>query len=315
VSTGNAKKYGKVALLMGGLSAEREISLISGKAVLEALRAAGVDVAPVDAGADIAEVLARSKFHRVFNILHGGVGENGTIQALLDLLGLPYTGSGMLGCALAMDKLRSKWIWKGVGLAVPEYMELRSAADCSVAVKELGLPLMVKPVFEGSSVGISKVERESDMVNAWQLAARYGTVIAEKFISGAEYTAGILAGEALPLIRLETPRAFYDYEAKYKDDKTRYHCPCGLPAAQEREMQQIALRAYTALGASGWGRVDFMTDRDGRPWLIEANTVPGMTDHSLVPMAAKAVGIDFQALVLRILDTSLDQTHGGMHGA
>lgn len=315
MSVHNPKKYGKVALLMGGLSAEREISLISGKAVLQALHSAGVDVTPIDVGADIGEVLARSRFDRVFNILHGGSGENGTIQALLDLHHIPYTGSGMLGCALAMDKLRSKWIWKGVGLAVPNYMELSSNEDCARAVQELGLPLMVKPVFEGSSVGISKVEREADMINAWDLARRYGAVIAEKFISGAEYTAGILAGEALPLIRLETPRAFYDYEAKYKDDKTRYHCPCGLPESWEREMQQIALRAFEALGASGWGRVDFMTDRDGRPWLIEANTVPGMTDHSLVPMAAKAVGINFEELVLRILDTSLDKTAGGRHGA
>lgn len=304
-------KYGKVALLMGGLSAEREISLISGHAVLQALRARGVDVTPIDVGADIAEVLARSRFDRVFNILHGGIGENGMIQALLNLYRIPYTGSGMLGCALAMDKLRSKWIWKGVGLAVPDYMELHSAEDCTAAVRQLGLPLMVKPVFEGSSVGISKVERADDMLNAWKLAARYGSVIAEKFISGAEYTAGILAGEVLPLIRLETSRAFYDYEAKYKDDKTRYHCPCGLPAEQEREMQQIALRAYAALGAGGWGRVDFMADREGKPWLIEANTVPGMTDHSLVPMAARAMGIDFEELVLRILDTSLGKTGGG----
>lgn len=308
------KKYGKVALLMGGLSAEREISLISGKAVLQGLQASDVDVTPIDVGADIAEVLARSRFDRVFNILHGGSGENGTVQALLDLYRIPYTGSGVLGCALAMDKLRSKWIWKGVGLAVPDYVELRSDKDCATAVRELGLPLMVKPVFEGSSVGISKVERADDMLNAWKLASRYGAVIAERFISGAEYTAGILAGEALPLIRLETPRAFYDYEAKYKDDKTRYHCPCGLPEAKEREIQQIALRAYAALGAGGWGRVDFMTDREGRPWLIEANTVPGMTDHSLVPMAAKAAGINFEDLVLRILDTSLDRRGGG-HGA
>lgn len=315
MSAGNSKKYGKVALLMGGLSAEREISLISGKAVLQALRARGVDVTPVDVGADIAEVLARSRFDRVFNILHGGIGENGTIQALLDLYRIPYTGSGVLGCALAMDKLRSKWLWKGVGLAAPDYRELRSAEDCVLAVKELGLPLMVKPVFEGSSVGISKVERAEDMANAWKLAARYGAVIAEKFISGAEYTAGILAGAALPLIRLETPRAFYDYEAKYKDDKTRYHCPCGLPAEQEREIQQIALHAYAALGAGGWGRVDFMTDRDGQPWLIEANTVPGMTDHSLVPMAARAVGIEFEELVLRILDTSFNKAGGGDRGA
>jgi D-alanine-D-alanine ligase len=182
-----------------------------------------------------------------------------------------------------------------------------------VAVKNMGMPLMVKPVFEGSSVGISKVEREADMAQAWREASRYGAVIAEKFISGAEYTAGILAGQALPLIRLETPRAFYDYEAKYKDDKTRYHCPCGLSAAKEREMQEIALQAYAALGAGGWGRVDFMADRDGRPWLIEANTVPGMTDHSLVPMAAKASGLDFGQLVLRILDTSFDK--GGGHDA
>jgi D-alanine-D-alanine ligase len=314
VSGRDPKAYGKVALLMGGLSAEREISLISGRAVLQALRAGGVDVTPIDVGADIAEVLARSRCDRVFNILHGGSGENGTIQALLDLYRIPYTGSGVLGCALAMDKLRSKWVWKGVGLAAPDYRELRSAEDCARAARELGLPLMVKPVFEGSSVGISKVERADDMVSAWKLAARYGAVIAEKFISGAEYTAGILAGEALPLIRLETPRAFYDYEAKYKDDKTRYHCPCGLPAEKEREIQQIALRAYAALGASGWGRVDFMADREGRPWLIEANTVPGMTDHSLVPMAARAAGMDFEELVLRILDTSLDRGGGG-HGA
>jgi D-alanine-D-alanine ligase len=313
VSARDPGKYGKVALLMGGLSAEREISLISGKAVLQALQSAGVEVTPIDVGGDIAEVLARSSFNRVFNILHGGIGENGTIQALLDLRRIPYTGSGMLGCALAMDKLRSKWIWKGVGLPVPDYVELRSAADCGVAVKKMGLPLMVKPVFEGSSVGISKVERETDMAQAWREASRYGAVIAEKFISGAEYTAGILAGQALPLIRLETPRAFYDYEAKYKDDKTRYHCPCGLSAAKEREMQEIALQAYAALGAGGWGRVDFMADRDGRPWLIEANTVPGMTDHSLVPMAAKASGLDFGQLVLRILDTSFDK--GGGHVA
>lgn len=315
MSVGESKKYGKVALLMGGLSAEREISLISGKAVLQALRARGVDVTPIDVGADIGEVLVRSRFDRVFNILHGGIGENGTIQALLDLYRIPYTGSGVLGCALAMDKLRSKWLWKGVGLAVPDYMELHSAEDCSLAVKELGLPLMVKPVFEGSSVGISKVESADGILNAWKLAARYGTVMAEKFISGAEYTAGILAGTALPLIRLETSRAFYDYEAKYKDDKTRYHCPCGLAEAKEREIQQIALRAYAALGASGWGRVDFMADRDGRPWLIEANTVPGMTDHSLVPMAAKAAGLGFEELVLRILDTSFDKAGEGRHGA
>jgi D-alanine-D-alanine ligase len=260
-------------------------------------------------------VFARTRFDRVFNILHGGSGENGTIQALLDLYRIPYTGSGVLGCALAMDKLRSKWIWMGIGLAVPEYLELRSGDDCVRAVRELGLPLMVKPIFEGSSVGISKVERADDLPGAWELAARYGAVIAEKFINGAEYTVGILAGEALPLIRLETPRAFYDYEAKYKDDKTHYHCPCGLPDAKERELRQIALRAYAALGAGGWGRVDFMADREGKPWLIEANTVPGMTGHSLVPMAALAAGIDFRTLVLRILDTSMDKTRGGDHGA
>lgn len=308
MSARDPKEYGKVALLMGGLSAEREISLISGQAVLQALRASGVDVVPVDAGVDIVEVLTRSRFDRVFNILHGGSGENGAIQALLDLLRIPYTGSGVLGCALAMDKLRSKWIWQGLGLPAPDYVELDSAEDCARAAQALGLPLMVKPVFEGSSVGISKVEREADMPEAWKSAARYGAVIAEKFIDGPEYTAPILGGEALPLIRLETSRAFYDYEAKYKDDKTRYHCPCGLPADQEREMQRIALRSYAALGAGGWGRVDFMADRSGKPWLIEANTVPGMTDHSLVPMAAKSAGIGFEELVLRILDTSLDKT-------
>jgi D-alanine-D-alanine ligase len=308
-------RYGKVALLMGGNSAERAVSLKSGQAVLQALQGADVQVTAVDVGKDIVKVLSRGKFDRVFNILHGRGGEDGTIQALLDLLGLPYTGSGVLGCALAMDKLRSKYVWRGVGLPTPDYLEVDSVDACRQAVQQLGLPLMVKPALEGSSIGISKVEREEDMVAAWTAARRYGLVIAEQWIAGLEYTASILQSQALPLIRLETPRTFYDYEAKYNDDRTRYHCPCGLSGAEEQQVQALALQAFRVLGASGWGRVDFMIDRQGQPWLIEANTVPGMTDHSLVPMAAKAAGISFEELVLRILSTSLEAKAGVEYAA
>ncbi|HKJ08266.1 MAG TPA: D-alanine--D-alanine ligase, partial [Gammaproteobacteria bacterium] len=229
----------------------------------------------------------------------------------LEVLGLPYTGSGVLGSALSMDKVRSKRVWQGAGLPTPPYAVLRESSDLNAA-RELGYPLMIKPAREGSSIGMSKVEQASDLEGAWLAAAGYDReVLAERWIVGGEYTAALLAGEALPLIRLETPRSFYDYEAKYQADSTRYLCPCGLSVEQEERLQELALRAFDALGAAGWGRVDFMLDGEDRPWLIEANTVPGMTDHSLVPMAARAADIDFGQLVWRILETAVraDEFH------
>lgn len=307
-------EFGRVALLMGGWSAERAVSLNSGNAVLEALRRLGVDVTPIDVDRDVVNVLRQGNFDRVFNMLHGRGGEDGVIQALLELMALPYTGSGVLGSAVAMDKLRSKYLWKGLALPTPDFVILEKAVDCETALDRLGLPLIVKPVLEGSSVGISKVKQANEMQPAWEQAQAFGPVIAEKWITGGEYTAGILGEQVLPLIRLETPREFYDYEAKYLDNQTRYHCPCGLSSQLEESLQQLARRAFAALGADGWGRVDFMLDAAQQPWLIEANTVPGMTDHSLVPMAAKAAGIGFDELVLRILATSMTEG-GGNNGA
>jgi len=300
-------RFGKVAVLMGGRSAEREISLKSGTAVFEALRRQGVHAHVVDPDAEALVELAGGGFDRAFIVLHGRGGEDGVMQGALESLGLPYTGSGVLGSALGMDKLRCKEVWVGAGLPTPEHVRIDVDTDLDAVVAKLGLPLMVKPVHEGSSIGMTRVERGEDLGGAWQLARGFDReVIAERWIQGAEYTCAILAGEALPLIKLETPHAFYDYEAKYSADSTRYLCPCGLPEAQERELQSLALRAFDAAGAAGWGRVDFMLDDDGVPSFIEVNTVPGMTDHSLVPMAARVAGMDFDTLVMRILTTSLE---------
>lgn len=298
--------FGKVAVLMGGRSAERSVSLTSGAAVLKALVARGVDAHGVDTDQDdLMGELKRACFDRAFVALHGRGGEDGVIQGALEVLGLPYTGSGVLGSALSMDKVRTKRVWQGAGLPTPAYALLRARADLDAAAS-LGFPLMIKPAREGSSIGMSKVERADDVEAAWLAAARYDReVLAERWIEGREYTAALLGTEALPLIRLETPRSFYDYEAKYQSESTRYLCPCGLDGEQERGYQQLALEAFEALGASGWGRIDFMVDSGGKPWLIEANTVPGMTDHSLVPMAARAAGIDFGQLVYRILQTAV----------
>ena len=303
----NSQAYGTVVVLMGGSSAEREISLSSGAAVLRALQAAGIDAQGVDAADEqLHDTLAKGGFSRAFIALHGRGGEDGVIQGLLESIGLPYTGSGVLGSALGMDKLRTKQVRQSAGLPTPGFVALSSAAEVGRVRDDLQYPVIVKPAHEGSSIGITKVDGAGGLMAAWRLAARYDEcVIAEQWIEGVEYTAGILVDEVLPLICLETPNTFYDYAAKYEADTTRYLIPCGLPAEQEAELQVMSLAAFTAVGAAGWGRVDFMLDAHGHPWLIEVNTVPGLTDHSLVPMAAKATGIDFDSLVSRILDTSL----------
>ncbi len=301
-----AEQFGKVAVLMGGQSAEREVSLRSGQAVLDGLLRKGVDAHGIDAGRDVLQQLVDGGFERVFIVLHGRGGEDGVIQGGLETLGLPYTGSGVQGSALGMDKYRCKLLWSALSLPTPGYLLVREETQL-VAAAELGFPLMVKPVHEGSSIGMAKVSDVDELRAAWLGAREYDSqVMVECWITGQEYTASILADAALPLIRLETPHTFYDYEAKYSSDSTKYHCPCGLDAAKERELQELALAAFKAVGAGGWGRVDLMMDSELRPWLIEVNTVPGMTDHSLVPMAARQQGLDFDELVWQILATTLE---------
>ncbi|EIT69175.1 MULTISPECIES: D-alanine--D-alanine ligase [Hydrocarboniphaga] len=302
--------FGKVAVLMGGWSSERQVALWSGEAVHQALVERGVDAHAVDLTRERLFGLKAEGFDRAFNVLHGTGGEDGTVQAVLDLLGVPYTGSGVLASALAMDKLRTKRIWKSEGLPTPEWLVLRSNEDALAAGTQLGFPYFVKPAAEGSSVGISKVKFATSAVSAYRKAAgeyedRPRVVLAERMITGGEYTCAILDGQALPTIRIEPDGEFYDYNAKYISNDTRYHCPSGLPAALEAEIQALSLRAFELLGASGWGRVDFLLDEQQRPWLLEANLVPGMTSHSLVPMAAKAVGLSFADLCWRILQTTL----------
>ncbi len=302
-----AADFGKVVVLMGGWSAEREVSLDSGAAVLAGLKERGVDAHGVDAGRDICQVLAAGDYDRAFIIMHGRGGEDGVIQGILETLRIPYTGSGVLGSALGMDKVRCKRLWSGMGLPTPEYLLIRDEDSLDMA-GALGFPLVVKPVHEGSSIGISKAVDAESLRRGWVMARQFDDeVLAERWIEGGEYTVTILGGQALPVIRLETPHEFYDYEAKYKTDSTSYHIPCGLSADAEAGMQEIALRAFRAVGASGWGRVDFMVDGEGQPWIMEVNTVPGMTSHSLVPMAARAAGMDFPDLVWRILADTLEE--------
>ncbi|MEX2163857.1 MAG: D-alanine--D-alanine ligase [Sulfuricaulis sp.] len=299
------RKFGKVAVLMGGPSAEREVSLKTGKAVLSALQRQNVMARGMDADKSTLRILEDEKFERVFIALHGRWGEDGVIQGALEMLDIRYTGSGVLGSALAMDKLRSKYLWSATGIPTPDFIVLAPGTDLDEVVVKLGLPVFVKPVREGSSLGISKAKTVAELKSAWEMAAKYDDqVIAERFIGGAEITCSILGDQALPLIRIETDREFYDYEAKYILDTTRYLCPCGLSSAQEMELQSLARRAFTTLGCSGWGRVDFMLDNSGKPYALEVNTVPGMTDHSLVPKAAKHAGMNFDELVLRILETA-----------
>ncbi|MBP6513843.1 MAG: D-alanine--D-alanine ligase [Steroidobacteraceae bacterium] len=300
-----AAAFGRVAVLHGGDSAEREISLLSGRAALAALRRRGIDAEGFDPQGQSLHALAEGGFSRVFIALHGPGGEDGAMQGALEWLGLPYTGSGVLGSALGMDKLRTKLLAASHGVATPPFVHVRSADDLGQLVPKLGLPLAMKPATQGSSVGLSKVERAEDLVDAWRAASVMDpVVIAESWVQGREFTVGVLQGEALPAIRIETPRTFYDYQAKYFADDTRYHIPCGLDPRDEAVLARAALDTFRAVGAQGWGRVDFMIGDDDVPMLLEINTVPGMTDHSLVPMAARAVGIDFDELCWRILETS-----------
>lgn len=298
-------KFGKVAVLMGGRSAEREISLKSGAMVLGALKRSGIDAHAFDPRDLGLEQLLAQHFDRVFIALHGRFGEDGTIQGALEYLGIPYTGSGVMASALAMDKWRTKLLWQAAGIPTPPYELLSQDSDFAGVGERLGLPLMVKPAREGSSIGMSKVTSIEKIAAAFELATQYDqTIIAERYIQGVELTAAVLDDEPLPLIRLETPRVFYDYQAKYFADDTRYICPCGLPQSQERAVQDQALAAFRLLGCSGWGRVDLMLDADGSPYFLEVNTIPGMTDHSLVPMAARARGLSFEDLVIRILESA-----------
>ena len=299
------KHFGKVAVLLGGRSAEREVSLKSGAAVLAALLRSGVDAAPFDPATQNLQALVDDGFDRAFIALHGRYGEDGTVQGALELLGIPYTGSGVMASALGMDKWRSKLVWQAAGLPIPDYALLDERSDWKAVAQQLGLPLFVKPANEGSSVGISKVKAVSELAAAYHEAAKYDPlVLAERFIGGGEYTVAILGDQALPVIKIEPANEFYDYDAKYLRDDTRYLCPSGLSAAQEAEMQRLAKQSFTLIGGQGWGRVDFLMDEAGRQYLLEVNTSPGMTDHSLVPMAARQAGMSFEQLVVRILELS-----------
>ena len=293
-------RFGKVAVLLGGRSGEREVSLKSGAAVLAAMQRSRVDAHGFDPAEQPLQALAQ--FDRVFIALHGRYGEDGTVQGALELMGIPYTGSGVMASALGMDKWRTKLLWRAVGVATPDFELVQADSHFAAIEARLGLPLFVKPANEGSSIGISKVKTSGGLRPAYALAAEADPlVIAERYMGGGEYTVGILGDTALPAIRIVPANEFYDYEAKYLRDDTQYLCPCGLPADQEAQIRAEALQAFRAIGGRGWGRVDFLMDEAGRHYFLEVNTSPGMTDHSLVPMAAKAAGIGFDELVLKIL--------------
>jgi D-alanine-D-alanine ligase len=307
LKTRDAGAFGRVGLVIGGDSAEREVSLKGGKAVAAAMERQGIDHRVFDGALPLFDAIAAGGIDRVFNLLHGPGGEDGSLQGALQLMHVPVTGSDLASSALTMDKVRSKWVWERNGLDTPpfEIFGLQDQ-DFSRAVDQLGLPLFVKPTGLGSSIGISKVKTEEELPAAIELARRYGKhVIVEREIRGGEYFAGVIGRTALPLIRIETPHEFYDYSAKYEADDTQYYCPCGLDSAQEEELKALSLKAFDLLGASGWGRVDFLMDEEGRPWFLEVNTTPGMTDHSLVPQAAAQMGVGFDELIWRILETSL----------
>ncbi len=304
----DAAQFGKVAVVYGGQSGEREVSLASGAGVLRALQESGVNAIGLDKDHAIIARLVAGRFDRVFIVLHGRGGEDGSLQGALDTLGMPYTGSGVLGSALAMDKRRAKQIWRQCGIATPAFCFISDGSALSGAAAEVGYPLAIKPAREGSSLGITRVDNQASLKQAFDKARAFDDqVIAESWVEGVEYTASFLGALALPLIRIETPtQTFYDYSAKYSEGaKTQFHCPCGLDAAIERRYQQLSLAAFQSLGGSGWGRTDFIRAFDGTPMVLDVNTVPGMTPHSLVPLAAAALGSNFAELAWRILETSV----------
>ncbi|WP_215780225.1 D-alanine--D-alanine ligase [Paludibacterium sp. B53371] len=299
------KQYGKVAVMMGGSSAEREVSLMSGSGVLKALQSRQVDAHAFDPSEKPLSALKEEGFDRVFIILHGPFGEDGTLQGALETLGLPYTGCGVMASAIGMDKWRTKLLWQAAGLPIPAFRLLDEQTDLDQVVAELGLPLFVKPACEGSSIGISKVKSAAEMRAAYEAARKYDSlVLAEQFIGGGEYTCAMLGERALPTIKIEPATEFYDYDAKYFRDDTVYRCPSGIPADTEARVHEYALRAFKVLGGQGWGRIDFLMDEAGQPYLLEVNTAPGMTSHSLVPMAARQAGMSYEDLCLAVLDTA-----------
>lgn len=303
------REFGRVAVVMGGSSAEREVSLDSGRGVLAALKSRGVDAHAIDGIPALLDAVRAGHFARVFNILHGqhGGGEDGVLQGALDSLHVPYTGSGVLGSALSMDKVRAKWVWNALGLPTPQFVPLPRGADVHAASKQIDFPLIVKPACEGSSVGVTRVFADKDLDAAVALAAKYpGPLMVEHLIEGDEFTVGILGREVLPSIKIVPKGEYYDYNAKYVAEDTQYICP-GLDGDAENELHAVSLRAFDALGCSGWGRVDVMRDREGRNWLLEVNTAPGMTSHSLVPKAAAVIGIDYASLCWRVLETSFNR--------
>ncbi len=301
----DVKDFGRVAVMLGGDSSEREVSLDTGSAVLKALQSKGVDALAWDPAEKSIVEFAGARFDRVWIALHGPGGEDGALQGALQWLGIPYTGSGVMASAIAMDKVRSKHLFCATGIPTPEFAVIRSHADASVAAEQIGFPLVIKPSGEGSSIGMSKVFDRGDLRGAVDLAMQYGDMaLLERCINGDEFTVGVLQGRALPSIRIVTPRVFYDYEAKYKSDSTEYICKGTASDAEEQQYADLAVAAFNELGCTGWGRVDFMTGADGQPLVLEVNTVPGMTSHSLVPMAARKEGIDFEELCWRILETS-----------
>ena len=302
----NAADFGRVAVMFGGASSERDVSLQTGAAVLEALSARGIDAHAFDPAERGLEDLRREGFDRVWNALHGPGGEDGTILGALEWLDIPYTGSGVAASALAMDKIRSKYLFSATGIPTPDYRVLSNVADARLAADDFGFPLVIKPAGQGSSIGMSKVFDADELGAAVELALSYGAALVERCIVGDEVTVALLQGQSLPSVRIETPRVFYDYRAKYESDNTRYFCPATDDAEVESQYAELAIRAFDELGCSGWGRVDFMHDRDQGPLVLEVNTVPGMTSHSLVPMAARSAGIDFADLCWRILETSVE---------
>ena len=318
----DAAEFGRVAVMFGGHSSERAVSLQTGAAVLKALRARGIDAHAWDPAEKPISAFAQAGFDRVWIALHGPGGEDGALQGALQWLGIPYTGSGVMASAIAMDKVRSKHLFRATGVPTPDYVVVQSQEDASVAAEQLGFPLIIKPSGQGSSVGMSKIFERAELNAAVDLALEYGdTALLETCITGDEFTVAVLQGEALPSIRIVTPRVFYDYQAKYESDRTEYICPGTGDAEQEARYAELAVAAFRELGCSGWGRVDFMTGQDRQPLVLEVNTVPGMTSHSLVPMAARAAGIDFESLCWRILETSFPATgetperqEGARHG-